>query len=80
MSSLCMSFVQVVAVDILWSHLVHTPSRSGRNISVKVPILSSLPVEGVRVSGSDLKAGLSVGWLNQGNSQPCADGITRTID
>lgn len=75
-----MSFLQVVTVDILLSPLVYKPPWDGRNISGKVPILSPLAVEGARLSGSDLKKGLSVGWLNQGNSQPCVDGITMTTD
>lgn len=67
-------------MDILCSHVVHTPFWSGRNISVKVPILSPLAAEGVQVGGSDLREGLSFGWLNRGNSYPCVDGIMRTID
>lgn len=62
------------------THLADTPSWSGRNISVKVPILSPLAVEQVQVSGSNSKEGSSVRWQNQGNSQPCADGITMAIE
>lgn len=61
---------------LLLSHPVYRLSWRGRNTSLKVPIPSLLAVEGVQVSGSDLRKGLSVGWLNQGNSQPCVDGIT----